>query len=96
MASGNFAKAVERLNAEPSPENWKAFEKALKGSGAKYYRIVYVESKLQKAEDLTSSYAELYNSRMGMIAKIPIFMRDGKNVQGATYYLRGLLNANKF
>ncbi|MGC8680414.1 MAG: hypothetical protein ACP5T6_03955, partial [Candidatus Micrarchaeia archaeon] len=66
----------------------------LKKSKAKYYKVVYTKS-LGSKEDLRKSYAELYDSKYKLIAKIPIFKEVKGGVEGATINLEGLLNANK-
>ncbi len=91
----DIEKAVEALWKEQSEENWKAFAKALPKSGMKYYKVVYQKGKLTKAQDLTKSYAELYDAKQKPTAKIPIFMRKGGKIEGATYYMKGLLTINR-
>lgn len=88
-------KAVEALWKEQSEENWKAFAKALPKSGLKYYKVIYQKGKLTKAQDLTKSYAELYDSKQKPATKIPISMRKKGKIEGATYYMKGLLTINK-
>ncbi len=85
-------KAAEKLSADPSEANWKMFESALHRSKAKFYRIVYVHGKLKNAEDLTKSYAELYDSNKRLLAKVPIFEKINGKVEGATRHLKGLAN----
>ena len=81
---------------EPSEKNWQAFAEALPKSGLKYYRVVFQkDQKLKKAEDLTESYAELYDAKEKLVLKIPIFKKEGKKIEGATYYMKGLLTINK-
>ena len=90
-----FDKIIEALNKSPTQQTWEKFAKALKGSKAKFYRTVYVNSNLKNVQDLRSSYVELYDAKKHFLAKVPIFMlKDGK-VAGATYYLKGLRNINK-
>ncbi|MGC8652002.1 MAG: hypothetical protein ACP5UH_01995 [Candidatus Micrarchaeia archaeon] len=93
--------AKDRLDAlasalwsSPSKENWERFYKALKGSNAVYYKIFY--ESLKNKEDLTKSFARLYDSRLKPIAKIPIIRRKGDGIEGATIYLKDLKNANIF
>jgi hypothetical protein len=97
--NGKFAnrinEVVERLNNDPSEENWEKFASALPKSGIKYYRIVYVKGSLKNAEDLRKSYAELFDGKGKLVAKVPIF-KKGKKPEGATIYLKGLLNINKW
>ncbi|VVB76721.1 Uncharacterised protein [uncultured archaeon] len=88
--------ASEALWESPSEANWKAMQKALKGSGIEYYKIVFAnEGKLSKMQDLTKSFAELYDGRYKLVTKIPIFMRAGKKMRGATIYLVGLQVYNR-
>ncbi len=86
---------ADALWKDQSKQNWEAFGTSLKKSGLKYYRIVFEAGKLEKQDDLRTSYAELYDAKEKLVAKIPIFMTDGANVEGATIYLKGLLNLNR-
>ena len=87
---------ADALWKDESEKNWKEFAKALPKSGLKYYRVVFLkEEKLKKAQDLTKSYAELYDAKEKLVAKIPIFEKKGKKIEGATYYMKGLLTINK-
>ncbi len=88
-------KAIEALWKEQNEGNWKAFAKALPRSGLKYYRVAYQKGKLTKAQDLMKSYAELYDAKRKLATKIPIFMRRNGKIEGATYYMKGLLTINK-
>lgn len=82
---------AESLWKEPTDKNWKAFAAMLKGSRAKYYKIVFAnEGKLNKMQDLTKSFAELYDAEYRLVTKVPIFKKDGKKLRGATIYLTGL------
>ncbi|MFP3278240.1 MAG: hypothetical protein RXO43_01595 [Candidatus Micrarchaeota archaeon] len=95
MKNDEIIKIADMLQKEPNETNWEKFAKALKKSGIKYYRIVYVS--LKNAEDLTRSYAELFDAKGKLVTKVPIFKRGkGKKVEGATIYLKGLLNINKW
>ena len=95
MKNDEIIKIADTLQKEPNETNWEKFAKALKKSGIKYYRIVYVS--LKNAEDLTKSYAELFDAKGKLVTKVPIFKRDdGSKVEGATIYLKGLLNINKW
>ena len=95
MKNDKIIKIADMLQKEPNETNWERFAKALKKSGIKYYRIVYVS--LKNAEDLTKSYAELFDAKGKLVTKVPIFKRsNGKKVEGATIYLKGLLNINKW
>jgi len=95
MKNDKIIKMADALQKEPNEANWEKFAKALNKSGIKYYRIVYVS--LKNAEDLTKSYAELFDAKGKLVTKVPIFKRDdGRKVEGATIYLKGLLNINKW
>jgi hypothetical protein len=96
MVASKFEEIVEELNRNPVKENWEKFQKLLPKSKAKYYKTVYIDGKLRGVQDLTKSYVELYDSAQRPIAKIPIFIKEKKKIEGATYYLKGLLNINKF
>ncbi len=85
---------IDRLNKEPSEENWEEFAKVLPKSGIKYYRVVYMKGSIKNAEDLTKSYAELFDEKGNLVTKVPIF-KKGKKIEGALYYLKGLNNINK-
>lgn len=96
MASPKIQAAADRLWKEQSDSNWDTFASALKGSGIKYYKVVFAnEGKLNKMQDITKSYANLYDAKYGLVAKVPIFMKDGKRIRGATIYLTGLQVSNK-
>jgi len=95
MEKDEIIKMADMLQKEPNEANWERFAKAIKKSGVKYYKIVYVT--LKNAEDLTKSYAELFDANGRFVTKIPIFKRsNGRKVEGATIYLKGLLNVNKW
>jgi len=95
MEKDEIIKMADMLQKEPNEANWEKFAKVIKKSGIKYYRIVYVT--LKNAEDLTKSYAELFDAKGRLVIKVPIFKRsNGKKVEGATIYLKGLLNINKW
>ena len=95
MKNDKIIRIADALQKEPNEANWEKFAKALKKSGIKYYTIVYVT--LKNAEDLTKSYAELFDAKGMFVIKVPIFKRsNGKKVEGATIYLKGLRNINKW
>ena len=96
MASGKIKEAVEALWDDPQAKNWERFSKSLKGSGVKYYKVVFEsENKLRKLDDLRDSYVALYDSKSKQVYKVPLIKKDGKKLRGATIYLKGLLNLNK-
>jgi hypothetical protein len=89
-------KAAEGLWKDPSEKNWRAFSTALKGSSIRYYRVVFQNGgKLNKIQDLAKSFAELYDAKYRLVAKVPIFKKEGKSIRGATIYLIGLQVSNK-
>jgi predicted phage-related endonuclease len=80
-----------KLWKEQTKKNWEAFAKAIDKSPIEYYKIVFAnEGKLNKMQDLTKSYAELYDAKHKIVTKVPVFMKTGKKVDGATIYLVGL------
>ncbi len=86
----NFEELSESLWKKPTKENWEVMKKYLVKSTAKYYKVKFEKGKINKEQDLTKSYAEIFDSKEKILGKIPIFMKDGKGVQGATIYLVGL------
>ncbi len=91
MAANKLSAAAERLWKEPEEKSWRAFSSALKGSSARYYRITFQNNgKLNKVQDLAKSFAKLYDAKYNELAKVPIFMKKGKGITGATIYLMGL------
>ena len=91
----NIKELAERLSKDQKQKDWETFSKELKKSNIKYYKIFYEKGKLQKLEDLRESYAQLYDSKEKPVICVPIFMKEGKKLSGATIYLKGLLNTNK-
>jgi hypothetical protein len=80
-----------KLWREPSKKNWESFAKSVGKSPVEYYKIVFAnEGKLNRMQDLTKSFAELYDTKHKLVTKVPIFMKNGKKVDGATIYLVGL------
>ncbi len=86
--------AVEMLNADPGEKNWKEFSAALKKSSAVYYRPVFGRGRLRNTQGLRNSHVELYDKNGKLLFKIPIFKKNGKELRGATMYLKGLLIKN--
>lgn len=84
---------IDGLSNNPNKENWEKFFKAIKTSDIKFYRIVFKKN-VKKENDLTDAYAELYSKSNKLMFKIPIFMKEGKSVKGATIYLKELSNLN--
>ncbi len=85
---------AEQLWKEPEEEHWKEFSSELGKSKIKYYKVVFGD-KLSSEKGLKDSWAELYNDKYENVTKVPIFMNKGKQVEGATYYLKGLQVNNK-
>ena len=91
----SLGSVAETLCQTPTTKNWEAFGKALKASKAKYYRVFFSGKELKGTQDLTSSYAELYDARETPLARVPIYLKEGKRVEGATIFLKGLRNVNR-
>jgi len=91
----DFQGIMDELWKDQSEKNWTAFSAALKKSKARYYNVVFTGKKVNKIRDLGGSFVELFDSKEKMIGKVPIFVNKGKEVEGATIYLRGLLNVRK-
>ncbi len=91
-----IGEAAAALQKDPSIENWKKLAKELEGSKVKYYSISFGDGKLSGKDDLTKAEARLYDSRKRKVAAIPIFIKNGRKIEGALIYLRGLsiLNGN--
>jgi len=90
----NLKDIADLLWKDPNDENWSKFREILLKSNAKYYRVVYIKE-LKNKDNLKDSYAELYDSKQKLLAKIPIYKKTKSGIEGATYYLRGLYNINK-
>lgn len=87
-------KMADKLWKSPNTKNWEEFAKILKKSGIKYYKTFYANGKLKRLEDLTESYALLYDGRYRVITKVPVYKTISKGIEGALIYLMGLQNAN--
>jgi hypothetical protein len=95
-SDSKFKEAADALWKEQSEDRWMEFAKALEGSNAAYYKVVFAnEGKLSRMQDLTKSYAEIYDKEYRPITKVPIVKKEGKKVRGATIYLMGLRVSNK-
>ncbi len=81
---------AEALNGDPSEKNWKRLSSSLSGAGVAYYKVFFEKGKLKNTEDLRNSYATLYDRKKKLVAKIPVFKKSGKGIEGATIYLKGL------
>ncbi len=95
LMGNELSRIADLLWKDQSEKNWDALAANMKKGGAKYYRVFFEQGKLEKQDDLRKSYAELYDSKEKPIAKVPIFKTEGKKVEGATIYLKGLLNVNR-
>ncbi len=94
--NSKIQRAADLLWKEQNEDNWKNLADSLEKGRARYYRVVFAnEGKLNKMQDLTKSFANLYDAKYNLIAKVPIFMRDKARVRGATIYLSGLQVLNK-
>ncbi|HUC38906.1 MAG TPA: hypothetical protein VL944_02130 [Candidatus Acidoferrum sp.] len=87
-------KMATELSEHPDKKHWESFAAYLKKSKAKYYKVFFPK-KLKKLKDLKSAYAVIYDSRYVPMFSIPIIMKTAGKVQGATIYLKGLINTNK-
>ncbi len=93
---GKISDIADALWKEPSEKNWKSFAATLGKSSVRYYKVIFAnEGKLNKMQDLTKSFAELYDSKYKLVTKVPIFKKEGKKVRGSTIYLTGLQVSNK-
>ncbi len=90
-----FDDTVKALWKNQSKANWEKLRRALKTGGVKYYAVAFEKGKLNKTQDLTKSYAELYDAKERPVGRVPIFIKEGKGVRGATIYLTGLLNTRR-
>lgn len=86
---------IEKLNADPSHENWKLAERSIKSSKAKYYKIFYQKG-LKDMDSLDKAYAIIYDGSYKRLFRIPIVERDGKKMAGATKHLTGLKINTKY
>lgn len=94
MAEKNIKAAIESLLAKPNQRNWEKFASELKKSKVVYYKVFFTKGKLAKSSDLKNSYVGLFGSDSKLLYKVPLYRNDGKNLRGATIYLKGLLNLN--
>jgi hypothetical protein len=88
------AEVAEQLNAHPDEKHWEAFRKFMLKGGAKYYKVFYPR-KLRSGKDMLSAYAMIYDSRYVPMFRVPIVVKVGGKVRGATIYLKELLNTNR-
>ena len=79
---------------DPSDKNWQRLSDLLRRGSIAYYKTVFGKGKLMNTQDLKNSYVELYDKKGALVTKVPIFKKNGKNLRGATIYLKGLLIKN--
>lgn len=94
MARAKENRTAADLEANPDKKHWGLLSAYLKKSKAKYYKVFYPK-KLKKLDDLKSAYAVIYDSKYIPMFRIPVTMKVDGKLQGATIYLKGLLNTNK-
>ena len=95
MKNENFREIAEKLWKDQSDKNWNEFAKSLKKGNAKYYKVFFEKNKLKKVEDLKTSFAEIYDAKYRPLTRVPVFKGKGKNMEGATIYLKGLQVNNR-
>jgi hypothetical protein len=79
---------ISQLEASPTEANWKkAVPKLLKEG--KYYYVFYPKE-VKASMNLTEAYAVIYDKKYKSLYKIPIIKKVGKEIEGATWYLKGL------
>ncbi len=86
--------AIDALWKNPVKKNWEAFSALLKKSNVFYYDVIY-ESNVDKIDDLKKAYVELYTESKKEVGKVPVYIQEGKKIEGATIYLKGLHNINR-
>ena len=86
----NFFQICNALKENPTKKIWLDFADKLKYTNIKHYSITYAKGKVDTEQDLTTSYATLYDEIGKEIISIPIYMKDGTQVRGALFFLRGL------
>lgn len=86
----DITEITNELNKNPSEKNWKRLNSALRKGKVEYYRVFFEKGKLKNTQDLRNSYVKLYDKKKNEMAQVPIFMKNGKEIGGATIYLKGL------
>lgn len=94
MSSG-LEKCADALWKAQTKEKWEAFEKALKSSGAKYYKLFYGIGKPRSDDELHNFYVEIFDSKFGMLAKAPTFRTMGRNTEDNSAHLIALFKTSK-
>ena len=87
---------IEELKKKPDRRSWERFYANLKKSRIKQYRVIYKSGKLKNRQDLYASFVELFDASGKLIAVVPLFEKNGRKVRGATKYLVGLSNINRY
>ena len=92
---GSVKEVMLDLRKHSTKKNWKAFSSKLHRSSIKYYKIVFTVKSSSKGEDLEKSYVELYDAGHRKAGTVPLFVKEGGKIRGATAYLKGLRRYNK-
>lgn len=87
-SSGTSAFIAEFMK-NPDKAHWQEFAKICEGTKARYYAVVFPGGLGGKA-DLSKAYAIIYNAARKPLYKVPIIIRNGKSIEGATIMFRGL------
>lgn len=91
----SLEKDAEALWKKQTKERWEAFQKALKTSGARYYKLFYGIGKPKSDDELHNFYAEIYDSKFETLARVPTFSTIGRNPEDNSAYLISLFKASK-
>jgi hypothetical protein len=87
-------KVVDELNRNPDKKHWEAFRKYLVKSNARYYKAFFPK-KIKRKNDLLAAYVTVYDAKYLPMFRIPIMMKKGSIVEGASIYFKSLINTNK-
>ena len=82
-AKSSTNKFITELVKNPDQKHWQEFAKYAKKDKAKYYAVVFPGGLGGKA-DLSKAYAIIYNASKKALYKVPIIIRKGKKIEGAT------------
>ncbi len=80
---------IEELNKNPCIENWNKLQNIIKKKKIKYYKIFY-PNELKGKNNLTKSYAVLYDSYFKVMFRVPIIIINKKKIEGAIIFLKDL------
>lgn len=80
---------ITEFMSNPDKAHWSEFSRLCARMKAKYYAVVFPGGLGGKA-DLSKAYAIIYNAARKPLYKVPIIMRSGKSIEGATIMFRGL------